>query len=87
MPNRREMLSLADRAQNNQAEYFDEAFVSGKPPIAGQPAIFTNIVQTRFYWTSTTDAASVDQAWTVYSCDFGVYGFPKSNTSYTLAVR
>lgn len=29
MPNRKEMESLSDRAQNNLADYFDETFVSG----------------------------------------------------------
>lgn len=87
MPNRLEMLSLADRSQNNQTLYFDESFVSGQPPIPSQPAVFTGMVAYEYYWTSTTDAASIDQAWTVFSCDFGVYGFPKSSASYTLAVR
>jgi len=44
-------------------------------------------VSGQFYWTSTTDAAAPGEAWTVYSCDFGVYDMDKSSTSYTLAVR
>jgi hypothetical protein len=27
------------------------------------------------------------QAWTVYSCDFGVYNIAKSEVRYSLAVR
>ena len=27
------------------------------------------------------------QAWTVYSCDFGVYNIPKTDLRYSLAVR
>jgi len=87
MPNRNEMQSLADRAQNNMADYFDETFVSGTVGVSSQPAIFTNLIQLQYYWTSTTDAANTSEAWTVFSCDFGVYDIPKSNTGYTLAVR
>ena len=87
MPNRHEMQSLADRAQNNQADYFDEAFVSGTVGVSSQAAIFTNFIKSQYYWTSTTDAADTSEAWTVYSCDFGVYGMAKINTGDTLAVR
>jgi len=87
MPNRHEMQSLADRGQNNQALYFDETFVSGTVGVNSQPAIFTNFTELQFYWTSTTDAANTTKAWTVYSCDFGVYDILKTNTGYTLAVR
>ena len=87
MPNRNEMQSLADRAQNNQAAYFDESFTSGTVGIDSQPAIFTNFVGLQHYWTSTTDAAVTSNAWTVYSCDFGVYAISKSSTGYTMAVR
>jgi len=87
MPNRHEMQSLADRAQNNQADYFDETFVSGTVGVSSQAAIFTNFIASQFYWTSTTDAADTSSAWTVYSCDFGVYGMAKSSIGYTLAVR
>jgi hypothetical protein len=34
-----------------------------------------------------TDAADPTQAWTVYSCDFGVYIIPKTDLRYSLAVR
>jgi Protein of unknown function (DUF1566)/Carboxypeptidase regulatory-like domain len=82
MPNRTEMLSLSDRAPTfPQADYF-----KGIYPAAG-PVIFTNFVTSVYYWTSTTEAADTTQAWTVYSCDFGVYNLPKAGTGYTLAVR
>ena len=55
-------------------------------PVTG-PAIFSNYVVSDYYWTSTTDAADPTQAWTVYSCDFGVYNIPKSDLRYSLAVR
>ncbi len=87
MPNRKEMQSLADRAQNNMADYFDESFVSGVAGVNSQPAIFTNFIQLQYYWTSTTDAADSSKAWTTFSCDYGVYDYPKSNTTYALAVR
>jgi hypothetical protein len=87
MPNRKEMQSLADRAQNNMADYFNETFVSGNVSINSQPAIFTSFMPFQYYWTSTTDAADTTKAWTVFSCDFGVYDIPKSNTGYSLAVR
>ena len=87
MPNRREMQSLADRAHNNLADYFDEAFTSNTTGITTQPAIFTNFVGFEYYWTSTTNAANTTEAWTVFSCDFGVYDTAKSATGYTLAVR
>ena len=87
MPNRKEMQSLADRAQNNMAEYFNESFVSRNGSIDSQPAIFTNFVSLQYYWTSTTDAADTTKAWTVYSCDFGVYDISKAGTGYSLAVR
>jgi hypothetical protein len=87
MPNRKEMQSLADRAQNNQADRFNETFTSGSTGIATQSAIFTNFVALQNYWTSTTNAANSGEAWTVFSCDFGVYDIAKSSTGYTLAVR
>ena len=87
MPNRREMQSLADRAQNNHADYFDETFTSNTVGVSSQLASFTRFVGFQYYWTSTTDAADPTQAWTVFSCDFGVYDIPKANVGYTLAVR
>ena len=87
MPNRHEMQSIADRGQNNQADYFGESFVSGFAGVKSQPAIFNGFIQFQFYWTSTTDATDPTQAWTVFSCDYGVYGTTKTNNGYTLAVR
>jgi len=86
MPSRNEMQSLEDREQGNHAAYFDNAFnyANGDPY---QPAVFTGFQETQYYWTSTTDAADITQAWTVYSCDFGVYGRAKTGLGYTLAVR
>ena len=37
--------------------------------------------------TSTTDASDPTEAWTVFSCDYGVYDTPKTAAGYTLAVR
>lgn len=87
IPNRKEMESLSDRSQNNLADYFDETFNSGTAGVNSQPAIFTNFIQNQYYWTSTTDSSNISEAWTVFSCDFGVYDIPKTNTGYTLAVR
>ncbi len=87
MPNRKEMQSLADRMQNNMADYLGYTFTSTTAGVNSQPAIFTNFIQSQYYWTSTTDAASVARAWTVFSCDFGVYDTAKASTGYTLAVR
>lgn len=87
MPNRKELESLSDRAQNNMAAHFNESFTSQVGSIASQPASFTNFMQSEFYWTSSTDAANTTLAWTVYSCDWGVYDIPKSNVGYALAVR
>jgi hypothetical protein len=41
----------------------------------------------QYYWTSTTNAADISKAWTVFSCDFGTYDTLKDNSGYTLAVR
>jgi len=87
MPNRKEMQSLADRGQGNMADYFNETFNSSTAGIASQPASFSHFAQFQYYWTSTTDAASPGDAWSVFSCDFGVYNVPKGNTGYALAVR
>jgi len=86
MPNRAELLSLADRAQTNMAQYFDYTYVNKDGTIFQAP-IFTNYIETEHYWTSTTDASDTREAWTVYSCDFGVYDVPKTAVGYTLAVR
>jgi len=86
MPNRNEMQSMSDRIQTNQSAYFNYTILNLNNTVY-QPAIFTNFIISQFYWTSTTDAASTGGAWTVYSCDYGVYDQPKANTGYTLAVR
>ena len=86
MPNRNEMQSLADRDQNNEADYLN-ATVQNADGSVYQQALLINFIQQQYYWTSTTDAADTTEAWTVYSCDYGVYNMPKSDTSYTLAVR
>ena len=86
MPNRNEIQSMSDRMQGVEAAYFDYTILNLNNTVY-QPAIFTNFMVNQFYWTSTTDAADATQAWTVYSCDYGVYDQPKANTGYTLAVR
>lgn len=86
MPNRSEMLSLSDRAPTfPQASYLDGQY-QGTSTITG-PVIFSNFIVSNYYWTSTTDAADTTQAWTVYSCDFGVYNIAKTDVRYALAVR
>ena len=87
MPNRKELQSLADRAHNNMADYVDETFTSTTTGITTQSAIFTNFVSLQFYWTSTTNAANVGEAWAAFSCDYGVYDVAKTSNAYTLAVR
>ena len=87
MPNRREMQSLQDRGQNNTADYFDELYDSGYTGIPNQNPSFAGMANLQYYWTSSTDAADTTQAWTTFSCDFGVYAQPKSNVAYSLAVR
>jgi hypothetical protein len=88
MPNRAEMLSLSDRAPTfPQADYFNGQAQGSTGPVTG-PVVFNNFVVSKFYWTSTTDAADAAQAWTVYSCDFGVYNQLKTDAiEYALAVR
>jgi len=87
MPNRNEMQSLADRSQNNQADWLDENFTSTIAGVMARAPVFANFVQFQYYWTSSTDAANTSEAWTVFSCDYGVYDIPKTNVGYTLAVR
>lgn len=86
MPNRNELESLADRAQTNMAQYFDYTYIN-KDGSTFQAPIFSNYVETEYYWTSSTNASDPTEAWTVYSCDFGVYDIPKNSVGYTLAVR
>ena len=50
-------------------------------------SLLANYIETQYYWTATTDAADPTAAWTIYSCDFGLYDIPKSSVGYTLAVR
>jgi hypothetical protein len=86
MPNRNEMQSLSDRNENNHADFFDHTYLNRDYTVY-QAAIFTKFIGSEYYWTSTADAADTTKAWTVYSCDFGVYDTPKENIGYTLAVR
>ncbi len=86
MPNRSEMQSLSDRMVNNQADFFNSTYLNHDNTIY-QSAVFNNFMVSQFYWTSTTNAADISEAWTVYSCDFGVYDIAKSSVGYTLAVR
>ncbi len=86
MPNRNEMLSLSDRMENNHADYFDNTFLNPDHTVYQAP-VFTNFMLSQYYLTSTTDAANTTAAWTLFSCDYGVYDIPKANTGYTLAVR
>jgi hypothetical protein len=72
--------------ENNHADFFNHTYFNRDNTIY-QPAIFTNFVTSQYYWTATTDAADTTKAWTVYSCDFGVYDTAKAMTGYTLAVR
>jgi len=92
MPSRNEMQSLADRQQPNHADYFNNTFnfvaqYAGTLGTLCQAPVFTGFEPYQYYWTSTTDASDPTQAWSVFSCDFGVYNIPKSNTGFTLAVR
>jgi hypothetical protein len=85
MPNRNEMQSMADRLQTNEGAYFDNTILNLDNTLY-QPPIFTNFVESQYYWTSSTNAATED-AWAIFSCDFGVYDWPKESSGYTLAVR
>ena len=87
MPNRNEMQSLADRMVTNEADFFNSTYTWKYNGALYQSPIFTNFVSSQNYWTSTTDAAVTTSAWTVYSCDYGVYDMDKGNPGYTLAVR
>ena len=86
MPNRKEMQSMADRFMCNHCDFFDATFTTWAG-VVYQPPIFNDFVVSQFYWTSTTDAADTTQAWSVFSCDYGVYGTAKSQLGYSLAVR
>lgn len=87
MPNRSEMLSLADRAPTFAlANYFNGIPGPDGVTVTG-PVIFNRFIVSDYYWTSTTDAVDPTQAWAAYSCDFGVYNLPKTDIRYSLAVR
>lgn len=86
MPNRRELLSLSDRQENNNSAFFDATYTNPDGTEFRAP-IFTNYVENQYYWTSTTNAANTNEAWTVFSCDYGAYDIPKTDAGYTLAVR
>jgi len=86
MPNRNEMQSLSDRMETNHADFFNATYV-WKDGTPYRLPLFTNFIAAQYYWTSTTDAADSSEAWTVFSCDFGVYDTPKNLSGYTLAVR
>jgi hypothetical protein len=66
--------------------FFNATYINFDGSVFRLP-IFTNFDVSQLYWTSTTDAANTSEAWTVFSCDFGVYDIPRTNTGYTLAVR
>lgn len=87
MPNRKEMQSLADRIQTNEADFFNFTWTSTGSALAPMAAVFDNFITLQYYWTSSTEAANTTNAWTVFSCDWGVYPTTKSATGYTLAVR
>lgn len=87
MPNRNELQSLSDRMETNHADFFDQTYTWKTSQTLYRAPIFTNFKVSEYYWTSTTDAADTSAAWTVFSCDFGVYDISKANLGYTLAVR
>jgi len=87
MPNRNEMQSLQDRMVNNEADFMNASYVWKSDAAFYRGPIFSNFHGYEYYWTSSTDAADPSEAWTVFSCDFGVYDIAKSNAGYTLAVR
>lgn len=87
MPNRSEMLSLSNRAPTfPQAEYFTGQAVATPLPSPDR-TFFNGFVPFDYYWTSTTSAADMNQAWTVWSCEFGVYNLAKTESRHLLAVR
>jgi hypothetical protein len=86
MPNRLEMLSLDDRAETNMALLFNTVFYKADGSV-DQPASFTKFSELEYFWTSTTNASNTTEAWTLFSCDYGVYNIAKNNFGYALAVR
>lgn len=87
MPNRSEMLSLSDRAPTFPIANYYNGIPGPDGVTVTTPVVFNKFVVANYYWTSTTDAADPTQAWTVYSCDFGIYNIPKTDVRYSLAVR
>ena len=86
MPTRGEMLSMSDRMENNQADFFNHTYFNWNNTLF-QAAIFNDFGGYQYYWTSTADAADASKVWTVFSCDYGVYDMTRENVGYTLAVR
>jgi hypothetical protein len=86
MPNRAEMLSLGDRAETNVALRFSTVFRNADGSI-DQDIVFSGFNELEYFWTSTTDSSDPSRAWTVFSCDYGVYDIDKASVGYTLAVR
>jgi hypothetical protein len=87
MPNRNEMQSLEDRMVNNEADFMNATYLWKSDAAFYRAPIFSLFMGNEYYWTSTTDAAEVSEAWAVFSCDFGVYDMAKANLGYALAVR
>ena len=87
MPNRSELQSLSDRMVNNEADFMNAMYVWKSGGTVYREPIFLNFAGDEYYWTSSTDAAETGGAWAVFSCDFGVYDWPKANDANTLAVR
>ncbi|HVT98265.1 MAG TPA: DUF1566 domain-containing protein [Acidobacteriaceae bacterium] len=87
VPNRNEMQSLQDRMVNNVADFMNATYVWKSDAAFYRGPLFTSFHGYEYYWTSTTDAADTTAAWTVFSCDFGVYDIPKSSAGFALAVR
>jgi hypothetical protein len=87
MPNRFEMLSLAERAATFPiAAYYNGTYGPDGITVTGS-VVFETFMVAHYYWTSSTYANDSTQAWTVYSCDFGAYNTSKSAVGYTMAVR
>lgn len=86
LPSRAEMLSLSDRSENNEADYFNSTYRYWDGSLF-QAAVFNNFQTYQYYWTSDSDATDPTRAWTLFSCDYGVYDSAKMTPGFTLAVR
>lgn len=86
LPNRKEMESLSDRMQTNHADWLDHTYVNLDGSVYQGP-VLEGMAVSESYWTSTTDAADPTRAWTLFSCDYGVYDQAKDVPGYALAVR